>query len=593
MGQNARERARAAQWVRSRTIRQHPAGSGNGDTTRAAGHSGEPVLREGTFQHVDDTELSRVRAAGVAVFVFGSVAMKRGGLTRAILDRIRLYAHTGITVRLLLTAPRSNELREEADIRKAWSIPDSVEIRYFWREVTPGGPMAPADAVVQTYEEPGLTTLSALPNGEIVHFFRDGVPVKTKHFTEDGQLYHTEYYDDAGRGRSREYFEPDGQLVYADELDAVTGRPVVRRWFDSTGQAWLTTWLNRSPAATVRHTPLKVHYDDFCDVVAEWVDEIIAEDIAPVVISDSRSHDRVLLALRHPRVRTIAVLHNCHTTVPYTADAKIKGHYAPLLDNLSGYDAVVTLTHRQHDDVSARFGEANYIVINHPSPETEVTHVPRAPNRLVSVCRISRQKRLEDAIRAFSLAAPLVPEAHFDIYGTGGQMNRLKSLVRSLDMSERIRFRGFTDRPLEVFAGATATVLSSRFEGLPLVLNEAMGVGTPFIAYDLNYGPAEVIRHEIDGLLVPSGDVEALSAAMVRILTDPVLAASLGERAREVRERFSMRRWTEEWIGLFADQVARSLADEGHGADSTLKERAAPEATTRWSLSVTSSATTA
>jgi glycosyltransferase involved in cell wall biosynthesis len=146
---------------------------------------------------------------------------------------------------------------------------------------------------------------------------------------------------------------------------------------------------------------------------------------------------------------------------------------------------------------------------------------------------------------------------------------------------------------LEVFAGAAAAVLSSRFEGLPLVLNEAMGVGTPFIAYDLNYGPAEVIRHEVDGLLVPPGDVRAMSEAMIRILQNPEFAAALGERAREVKERFSIERWSGEWLALFADLVGKTLSEAPQDAESTLTERAAPEAATRWSLSATSSATTA
>jgi poly(glycerol-phosphate) alpha-glucosyltransferase len=165
------------------------------------------------------------------------------------------------------------------------------------------------------------------------------------------------------------------------------------------------------------------------------------------------------------------------------------------------------------------------------------------------------QKRLDHAIKAFALAAPHVPKARFEIYGTGSQASTLKSLAGQLGIADRVRFRGFADRPFEIFAGASAAVLSSSFEGFPLVLNEAMAVGTPFIAYDINYGPAEVIRDEVDGLLVPPGDIEALAVAMVRVLGDPDYAAKLGERAREVAERFSVERWTAEWTELFARLV--------------------------------------
>ena len=543
---------------------------------------------------MNDANLDPARVAGVAVFVFGSIAMKRGGLTRAILSRIRLYAQAGINVRLLLTEPRISELREEADIRKAWSLPDSVEIRYFWREMTPGGAGAPVDRLVAAREEPGHTAFpTPAQAGEAVRFFRAGLPAKTKYFTDSGQLHHIKYLDEAGRVRSDEYFEADGGLVYTDQIDVATGKPALRRWFDSSGQIWLTTW--KSPwgkaSASVRHLPQLEVYDDFGEVIASWVDEILANDVAPIVFSDSRGQDRVLLALRHPGVRTVAVLHNCHTNEPYTANAPIKEYWSPLLENIGAFDTIVSLTHRQRDDVASRFGGSNHIVINHPSPNTEVAQIPRATNRLVAVARISRQKRLEDAIRAFSLAAWHVPGAHFDIYGTGIETTKLEKLVRRLDMGDRIHFRGFTDRPLEVFAGATAAVLSSRFEGLPLVLNEAMGVGTPFIAYDINYGPAEVIRHEVDGLLVPSGDVQAMSEAMVRVLTDPEFAAALSERAREVKERFSVSRWHDEWMALFVDLVRKTPSTDPHDPDSMLTERAAREASRR-SLSETSSPTT-
>jgi glycosyltransferase involved in cell wall biosynthesis len=512
---------------------------------------------------VDDTDLTQARAAGEAVFLFGSIAMQRGGLTRAILSRMRLYADAGITVRLLLTDHHFFEQREEADIRRAWSLPDSVEIRYFWQEATPGGTGAPADPLAAQREEPGLTAFSAYaPTGEEVRFYRDGLLVMTKHFTADARLERIQHHDAAGRCTSNQHFEAGGRLVFSDEMNVVTNKVALRRWFDGSGEPWLTIWRSRwgMPAPAVRHRPQPVAYSDLSQVIATWVDEVIADAVAPVVFSDARGVDNVVMALRHPRVRTVAVLHNCHTVEPHTAAAPIKNYWLPLLENVDAFDTIVTLTHKQRDDVASRFGGSNHIVINHPTPIVEIPPARRAPNQLVAVARITRQKKLEDAIRAFSLAAPLVPDARFDIYGTGGEKAKLTRLVRKLDMSDRIRFCGFTDRPLEVFAGATATVLSSRFEGFPLVLNEAMGVGTPFIAYDLNYGPAEVIRHQIDGLLVPPGDIQALAQAMVRVLRNPEFAASLSERAREVRQRFSVGRWSREWLGLFADQVGKTLA---------------------------------
>ena len=517
------------------------------------------LARDETDQQVSENQLEHARAAGEAVFLFGSLAMQRGGVTRAVLDRIRLYAGTRIKVRVLLTHHRFDEYREEAEVRRAWRLPDSVEIRYFWREAAPGGGGAPADPVASARHEPGLTDFSEdLPAGQVIRFFRSGLLVKCKHFVL-GRLFRIDHYDPARRCTAREYYDIHGRLVMVDRVDVTTAKPVLRQWFDGSGACWLASWLNSAgvPADTAMLRPFPAAYDDFAQRVAQWVDDILADSIAPVVFSDIRQHDHVLLALTHRSARKVAVLHNCHTARPYRAHDRTKSNWLPLLDNLDAFHGVVCLTHQQRDDITARYGGANLVVINHPTPSAPTLRVRRQPGLLVAVCRLEPQKRLDHAIRAFARVAPALPHARFDIYGTGSEADSLKTLVRQLEMTERIRFRGFTDSPLKVLAGATATVLSSRFEGFPLVLNEAMGVGTPFVAYDINYGPAEVIRDGTDGLLVPAGDVKALARAMQRVLGDPDYAAALSSRAREVTQRFPASRWKVEWLTLFTELVTR------------------------------------
>jgi hypothetical protein len=102
---------------------------------------------------MNDIGSSRDRA-GEAAFVFGSIAMRRGGATRTVLARVRLYAEAGIKVRLLLTGHGEWEDEEETAVRKAWRLPDSVEIRYFWREAAPGGGGAAAGPLTKPTPSP-------------------------------------------------------------------------------------------------------------------------------------------------------------------------------------------------------------------------------------------------------------------------------------------------------------------------------------------------------------------------------------------------------------------------------------------------------
>lgn len=489
----------------------------------------------------------------VAVFLASTVAMRYGGMTRAFLSRARLYANCGVTVQVLLTHHMAHEDAEEAALRRAWSLPESVQFRYFWREAAPGGGGAPIDPLALAEHEPGLESEDrSRAKDRLVHFYDDGVLVKTKVFNED-RLVHINRRDEAGRVDSREHFDPVGRLVRRDELNPETGERILRRWFDRSGTCWLTTWFDAKDQQqrTVRHTPDGAEFDHFSQCLAEWVDEVLADCRRPVVFADKRDLDPALLAVSHPSARRVAVMHTAHQRKPYGSTEQTKTSWLPLLEHSEKVDAVVALTHRQADDIAARHDVTNVTVIPHRVGDPEIAEPERESCKLVAVGRLVEQKRLEDAIGAFAIAAEQVPAARFDIYGEGPLLSQLRSLATELGVADRVSFRGQTDRPLDVLASATASVLSSRYEGWGLVLTESMSVGTPAIAYDINYGPDEIIRHEVDGLLVPPGDTDALAAAMVRMLNDPDYAAASGRRAREVTERFSHQRWRDNWTELF------------------------------------------
>ena len=502
-------------------------------------------------------------ARGEAIFFFGSVAVERGGVTRAVLSRIRLFAEQGIKVRLLLSAYRFREDEEEAELRRIWQLSPSVEFRYFWREAVPGGAGAGAPVPgADSSREPGLTAFppTAWGIGSVIRFYRDGLLVKSKFLTPDGRLHRIDHVDSARRVTAREYFDGANRLIFTDQINPATNKPTLRRFFARSGVCWLTIWLNsagREEQAVV-HEPTPVAYEHFGDLFAEWADRILAESDSPVIFSDARVWDRAALSVRHPGARRVAVLHNCHTAKPYRGSDQTRSTWQVFAENVETFDAVVTLTHRQRDHLVERFNASNVTVINHPAHPARIQPAERKPARLIAIARLEYQKRLDHAIRAFGIAVEKVPEARFDIFGSGVKTAALQALVSELGLADKVIFNGFTRNPLQEFATSQATVLSSWYEGFPLVLTEAMAVGTPFVAYDINYGPAEVIRNGVDGILVPPGDIAAMGAALAKILGDPQYARRLGERAREVGTRFSEQRWATEWTSLYAKLVGDS-----------------------------------
>ena len=161
---------------------------------------------------------------------------------------------------------------------------------------------------------------------------------------------------------------------------------------------------------------------------------------------------------------------------------------------------------------------------------------------ILSVGRLVPLKRHDLVIEAFSNIAPTFAELHLVIVGEGPLQESLRTLALEKHLTDRIHLIGVSHSPISFMKRAEALVLASDYEGFPGVLCEAMSVGTPVIATDCPYGPSDIIRNNIDGVLVPCNDAQALGDAIASLLSDEKKRAEFAKRAREVRERFSEKR---------------------------------------------------
>jgi glycosyltransferase involved in cell wall biosynthesis len=177
------------------------------------------------------------------------------------------------------------------------------------------------------------------------------------------------------------------------------------------------------------------------------------------------------------------------------------------------------------------------------------------PNRyFVAMGRLSPEKGFDLLLDAFARVEP-ARDVHLVIIGAGPAEEKLKLAAEELGIAARVIFLGSLRDPFSIIKGALAFVLSSRFEGFPNSLCEAMAVGVPALAFDCANGPAEIIRPDIDGILVPAESVEALAAAMTRLAGDQALRERLAIRASEVIDRFSISRIADSWQVLFDHTV--------------------------------------
>ncbi len=176
----------------------------------------------------------------------------------------------------------------------------------------------------------------------------------------------------------------------------------------------------------------------------------------------------------------------------------------------------------------------------HPAPQN-------GPLRLIAVGRLTEQKGFDILIDAFGRIAMHHPEWSLEIWGEGPDRAKLQALIHRLGLVDRVQLPGLSALPGQWIERANIFVLSSRYEGFPNVLAEAMAAGLPVVATDCAFGPAELVSSEVDGLLVTSEDPACLAATLDRILGDPHLRDRIGQRARDVVDRFGADKIARQW----------------------------------------------
>jgi glycosyltransferase involved in cell wall biosynthesis len=175
---------------------------------------------------------------------------------------------------------------------------------------------------------------------------------------------------------------------------------------------------------------------------------------------------------------------------------------------------------------------------------------------VVAAGRISRQKGFDRLLKAWAKVAPEHPDWELRIFGEGHLGPRLRKLIEQLDIGGSARLMGFTSQLDEELAAASLYVMSSRREGFPMALLEAMAVGLPVVSFDCPTGPRDIIREGIDGHVVSNGDIDGLAGAMSRLMADEASRRAYGEAAREVAARYSIDRIAERWESLFEELAA-------------------------------------
>lgn len=172
--------------------------------------------------------------------------------------------------------------------------------------------------------------------------------------------------------------------------------------------------------------------------------------------------------------------------------------------------------------------------------------------RLISVARYAVEKQLDHQIRLVKRLNEKFPNVELHMFGAGAEHAKLKSLIDENNLGDNVFLRGFVPDLQNEFQQSHINLLTSRMEGFSLALLEAASYGVPSVSYDIEYGPAEIIKNNENGYLIPLDDEDVLYEKVEALLSDASLLVKFRENVIEDRKRFSESETLSKWQAVLA-----------------------------------------
>ncbi|MFJ5935675.1 glycosyltransferase [Streptomyces cinereoruber] len=214
-------------------------------------------------------------------------------------------------------------------------------------------------------------------------------------------------------------------------------------------------------------------------------------------------------------------------------------------------DRMLTLT-REDVDLWIRQRFDNVAAMPNPLPFFPDEPSPRTAKRVVSIGRLHEEKGVDMLLDAWAEVAPRHPDWTLRVYGSGEEEEALRQQCESLGLTGSVEWMGRTSDVPGALRESSLFALSSRGEGFPLALMEAMATAVPCVAFNVAPGVREIITDGENGLLVAPGNTSEFARRLDELISDKELRDGMGERARVDIQRYSADEVMNRWENLFA-----------------------------------------
>lgn len=282
----------------------------------------------------------------------------------------------------------------------------------------------------------------------------------------------------------------------------------------------------------------------------------LLNEIKPnVVISTGTSEKNFLAKIQIESkpvfIREIHSLKNYRLAHARTFIDKITAIFGDWYDyswNIKNYDQIVVLT---NEDKEINWKNNNKVCVIGNPITIPIESSTLTSYKFITAGRLVYIKNHQSLINAWKIVNQKHPDWQLEIWGDGPLKNKLLEQINNLGLDHKVLLKGYTNDIISQMLRASGCILSSLYEGISLVLIEAMSCGLPLISYACPCGPKELIDHGKNGFLCEVNNEIKLAEYICTIIEDNTLRIKMGQASKKKAEEFQLDRILTKWINLF------------------------------------------
>jgi poly(glycerol-phosphate) alpha-glucosyltransferase len=392
--------------------------------------------------------------------------------------------------------------------------------------------------------------------GEFVAYCKrhDDLSISYINYLQNGRVFRRETYDVRGflskvdlifKQEDHElvhesFLRPNGTVAITKECKVVSGLSTIQLINLIDLQGRLTHTFNNEQ-----------------EFVNHWLEILVTPNTDAVFVIDRclefyESLKNISAKLKtETKPKLIPVIHNVHTAGDVLT-AEASKFYKTVVEDIAGPDAVIVFTKAQKDDIITRFGMGNIEVIPHSHETIEKTamYSERDRMKVVYLARYAPEKNHDLAIDAFKIVVASVPNAQLHLYGFGEKKNAIIEKIKELGLEKSIFVNEFAHDIAGIYQEAGLSILTSGVEGFCMSLMESLFYGCPSVAFDIKYGPSDMIQNGVNGYLIPNRNVDLFAKQIIKILKDKALHKQLIETTPQAMKAFTNETVALQWKAL-------------------------------------------